>query len=94
MSAGRYWGAQNSADRLGVNLAAILLGSGLEHTSSELIACGADLVYVADSDLLESYRSEAYARILADLVIEHHPDILLLGSTIIGRDLAPRLLPE
>jgi electron transfer flavoprotein alpha subunit len=83
-------GARTLADRLRVRLGAVLLGSGLENASQELVAYGADTVYVADNTLLEHYRSEAYSSILADLINLHHPDILLLGSTSIGRDLAPK----
>jgi electron transfer flavoprotein alpha subunit len=52
---------------------------------------GADTVYVLEDDSLAQYRTEAYAQVLAELVSERRPEILLFGATDIGEDLAPRL---
>jgi electron transfer flavoprotein alpha subunit len=79
------------ADKLKTELAAVLLGNRVERLSKELIAYGADKVYVADNSLLSLYRSEAYSIILADLIVQHNPEILLFSSTALGRDLASRV---
>ena len=77
------------ADRHGLPLEAILAGHGVEALAGELFAVGADTVYLADHPLLASYSVDAYAAVLVQLAQEHRPDILLLGHTAIGRDLAP-----
>ena len=79
------------ADTLGVELSALLLGSGVESLCDELGAYGADRVILADSALLSDYNTEAYAKVVCDLVTERKPEIMLIGATNIGRDLAPRL---
>lgn len=79
------------ANDLGVELSALLLGSGVEGLADELGAYGADRVILADSPLLKDYNTEAYAKVVCDLVHERRPEIILIGATNIGRDLAPRL---
>jgi electron transfer flavoprotein alpha subunit len=79
------------ADKLNTDLVAVLLGHKVGVLADELIAYGADKVYLADSKLLTLYHSEAYAAIIGELAKKHRPEIFLLGSTTTGRDLAPRL---
>ncbi|MBR3299453.1 MAG: electron transfer flavoprotein subunit alpha [Clostridia bacterium] len=79
------------ADTLGVELSALLLGNGVEALAGELGAYGADRVILAESELLNDYNTEAYAKVVCDLVRERKPEIMLIGATNIGRDLAPRL---
>lgn len=79
------------ADKLGVELSALLLGCGVENLADELGAYGADRVILADSVLLKDYNTEAYAKVIVDLVHERMPEIILIGATNIGRDLGPRL---
>lgn len=77
------------ADSLEENVGVILLGENTKNAAAELIAAGADKVYLADSGELSTYQAELYAAIVVGLVQEQHPSILLLGSTFIGRELAP-----
>ena len=77
------------ADELGVELCSVLLGSNVESLADELIAHGADKVYVADDPKLDKYTSDAYARVITDAVNEYKPEIVLMGATHDGRDLAP-----
>ena len=79
------------ADALHEELAAILLGSGISGDANELIAYGADKVYVVDDPLLKEYQADACVAVMHRLCRELRPSILLLGHTIIGKDLAPRL---
>jgi electron transfer flavoprotein alpha subunit len=81
--------ARQLADQLGTHVGAILLGHGVEDPASHLVAAGADLVYLGDAPQLAIYQPEAYTQIAVDLAREHEPDILLLGSTPMGRELAP-----
>ncbi len=79
------------ANDLGVELSALLLGDEVEPLCEKLGAYGADRVVLAESKLLKDYNTEAYAKVICDLVHERRPEIILIGATNIGRDLAPRL---
>jgi electron transfer flavoprotein alpha subunit len=79
------------ADDLGQELGAVLVGSGISSLAREAIAFGADRVYVVDDPLLEDYQTDSYVSVMAKVVKQVMPQILLLGQTSIGRDLAPRL---
>ena len=79
------------ADKLGVQLAAIVLGEPGESTraaASEAFAYGANIAYLAASPVLADYRNEPYTRCMTELVNTYKPEILLLGATTLGRDLA------
>jgi electron transfer flavoprotein alpha subunit len=52
---------------------------------------GAHKVFTAESPEFERYDSELWTQALAHFVSEHKPDVLLIGSTAMGKDLAPRL---
>jgi len=79
------------ADKLGVELAAVVLGpknAATERAAAEAHCYGADLAYVVADDILTDYRNEPYTKALTDLVNTYKPEILLLGATTLGRDLA------
>ncbi|UYO39499.1 electron transfer flavoprotein subunit alpha/FixB family protein [Rhodopseudomonas palustris] len=79
------------ADKLGVELAAVVIGPTGDATKAavaESFCYGADLAYVVADDVLTDYRNESYTKALTDLVNTHKPEILLLGATTLGRDLA------
>ena len=77
------------ADKLGGELTAVLIGSNVEGLADQLAWYGASKVFLAENELLEEYSSDAYTKVLADIVREQQPSILLIGSTILGKDLAP-----
>jgi len=80
------------ADETDARLGLFLAGSNLqESTLQEGIAFGADRVYVVDNPLLKDYQPDYYAKITFNICRELSPDIVLLGQTSLGRDLAPRL---
>lgn len=83
--------ARELADVLGERVIGLLLGSGIKEKSRELIAYGADIVVCVDTPELEHYATEPYAQAITELIDRHHPAIVLIGATTIGRDLAPRL---
>ncbi|MDP8235050.1 MAG: 4Fe-4S binding protein, partial [Candidatus Erginobacter occultus] len=82
------------ADQREVELAAVLIGDGLEEAAADLIARGADKVFLADSPALAEFLDEPYSRILARLIREEKPEIVLTGATGIGRSLIPRVAAE
>ncbi|MCK4757639.1 MAG: FAD-binding protein [Thermoplasmata archaeon] len=79
------------ADDLGVELSAALLGSNVEPLANELIACGADKVFLIEDPKLENFNTSGYAKVMAELIKREKPEIALYGATHIGRDLAPRV---
>ena len=79
------------ADSLGEELCAVVLGSGVKGSANEVIAYGANKVYVVDDALLKDYQTESYTAVMEKVVKQVAPRIVLLGQTSVGRDLAPRL---
>ena len=84
-------GGRDLADTLGCALILVLIGEGLEKVGEEAISYGADTVYLAENPKLCSYQADLYLQILEPVIREINPDILLMGQTSMGRDLAPRL---
>jgi electron transfer flavoprotein alpha subunit len=79
------------AAKLGVDLTAVVLGDALGSLPQELVAYGAERVLVAEDPVLKEYRTELYADVVAGAVLERRPEVLIVGATPVGRDLAPRL---
>ena len=83
--------ARELAAKTNVKVGALLLGHKVSEQAKELIAYGADEVYLADDENLSHYTTEAYTQAVYQIVKEGEPSSLLFGATSIGRDLAPRL---
>ncbi len=79
------------ADNLGQELAAVLVGSNIGGMAQQAIACGADKVYVVDDPLLKDYQTDAYVSVMEKVVNQVKPQVIIMGQTDAGRDLAPRL---
>ncbi|MCP4691291.1 MAG: electron transfer flavoprotein subunit alpha/FixB family protein, partial [Desulfobacterales bacterium] len=77
------------ADELGVDVEAVLLGEGVAERIPDLFAAGADRVYQGEAAELTVYQPEAYTEMMVRLAREKKPEIMLLGSTAMGRELAP-----
>jgi len=82
------------ADRLGVKLAALLAGSGVEPLAKELFEAGADKVHLIDDPELAQFRGPAYRKALVKAVRESAPQIVVFGATHMGRDIAPAVASE
>jgi electron transfer flavoprotein alpha subunit len=83
--------ARKLADQTGDEVSAILLGSGIEGLAAELGKYGVDKVFVGDNAALEPYITEAHADVVAKIVKENDPAILLLGASSQGKDLSARV---
>ncbi len=79
------------ADKLGVEVTALLIGADVSAIAQELISYGADRVIVADDPVAADYRTEVYTGIMVDQALTGKPEIVLIGATCFGRDLAPRV---
>lgn len=82
---------KNLSDELGHELSAVFLGSRINEAAEEAIAFGADKVYVIDNPLFKDYLTDSYVAALESLCKQTMPEILLLGQTSMGKDLAPSL---
>ncbi len=83
--------ARRLADEKQVEVSVVLLGSNLGRSITALEEHGADRIFVADLDFLNPYRTAPFVRVLSSFIEQHRPEIILLGATAMGRDLAPRL---
>ena len=97
--AGASWEAIGTARRLagemgGSVTACVFGGPGVESLAQEAIAYGADKVLLAEDETLGDFRVEPQAALLAQAVREAEPDVVLIGATFRGRDLAPALAVE
>lgn len=79
------------ADKLETKLSGILLGKDVKDLAQEVIAYGADQVYLAEHKELENYRTLPYTRIISDLIKKEKPEVVIYGASTTGRDLAPRI---
>lgn len=79
------------AQKLDAVLCAVVTGSNLNEWVWEYTCHGAEKVYVADYPELESYSVERYAELTSRLAHEIKPEIILVGATTFGRELAPRV---
>lgn len=85
LTAGRKIAAET-----GDELTAVVMGKDVAGLAGSLAEYGADKVYVADDDKLAQYTTDAYSKVLADLIKEIDPATVLLGCTVLGRDLAAK----
>ena len=81
--------ARELADKLGVKVGAVLMGSGVETLAKPLFAGGADIVHLVDDPALKVFRNKAYRHAMVELVKECSPQIVIFGATHMGRDLGP-----
>lgn len=79
------------AEDLGASLSAALLGHQVEGLAAELMALGADAVYLADHPGLALFDDDAYCRVLAAAIQQYKPEVFLAGATSLGRSLIPRV---
>ncbi len=79
------------ADALDCPLTGLLVGYALGDSPARAVACGADEVLVVEHPDLQVYTTEPFTSVVHHLALERKPDVLLLGATPNGRDLAGRL---
>ncbi|MEM3700551.1 MAG: electron transfer flavoprotein subunit alpha/FixB family protein [Candidatus Bathyarchaeia archaeon] len=79
------------ADKLQKELAAVVIGYGVQEKAKALINYGADKVFVVENQTLTHFQTEPYLSILYSLVVNYKPEVVLIGSTRNGKPLAARL---
>jgi electron transfer flavoprotein alpha subunit len=80
--------ARELAGKLDTRVFGFLLGAGVKSIAGEAIAYGCDVVYIMDDVSLQKYLPKVYGQALKNMCHEVKPEILLLGATHLGRDLA------
>jgi len=83
--------AKELAQKLKQELVAVLAGDNVSHLIKELVSYGIHKIYLVENEVLKRYTTDAYTYVLVSLVSQYKPNILLIGATNMGRDLAPRI---
>jgi len=83
--------ATELASPLNEKVGAVLIGKDMKGLSKELIAYGADKVYIAEHELLENFLPVPYTRAVAELIEKYKPQMMLFSATPLGRELGPRV---
>lgn len=83
--------ARQLANELETSVAVILLGDRIDRQVNKLFGAGADRVYLGADPQFAEYQAEYYTEVIVNLAQSHSPQIMLLGSTPVGRELAPLL---
>ena len=79
------------ANQLNCQLEAVVAGTGLKDIEKQILPYGVDKLHVFDGEGLYPYTSLPHTAILVNLFKEEQPQICLMGATVIGRDLGPRV---
>jgi len=80
--------ARRLAEKIGAGVFALVQGDGVEHLAQEAIYYGADRAYLIDHPVLRDYRTEPYSISALETIRQVKPEIVLIGATYQGRDLA------
>ena len=79
------------ATQLGCCLEAVAAGCNLEGIAAQVVPYGVDVLHLFDAEGLYPYTSLPHTSVLVNLFKEEQPQIALMGATVIGRDLGPRV---
>ncbi|HCC52593.1 MAG TPA: electron transfer flavoprotein subunit alpha [Porphyromonadaceae bacterium] len=79
------------ANQLKCRLEAVVIGNKLEGVEKQIMPYGADKLHLFDDNRLYPYTSLPHTSIMVNLFKEEKPQVCLMGATVIGRDLGPRV---
>ncbi len=82
--------AKKLASVCGGKVVVFIMGNNIDKCVEELHKHGPDEIIVADDKSLEDYKTLEYTKVFCELLEKREFDIVLIGATAIGRDLAPR----
>ncbi len=91
LSLGLLTEARYIAEKVGGTVTALVLGDQSRDLSDDLGRYGIARAYIFQDPLLKNYSAEAYAAALLPRIQTEKPWLLLMGNTVVGRELAPRL---
>ena len=79
------------ANQLGCKLEAIAASATTDGVDRQVFPYGVDVLHIFKDERLSPYSTLPHTSIMAELFKKEKPEICLLGATIIGRDLGPRV---
>jgi electron transfer flavoprotein alpha subunit len=79
------------ADKLGVELSAIVVGNGVKKSAMEAFRYGLDKLYLVDSPVFSYNIDDIFSEILAQIIELNRPEIFLAGATWFGKTMIPRV---
>ncbi|CAG37780.1 FAD-binding protein [Desulfotalea psychrophila] len=82
------------ANKRGSEVCALIIGAGVRNICADAFHYGADKCYLIDNPVFKEYRTEPYFRACCDMIHKHKPEIVLMGATGLGRDLAGAVATE
>lgn len=82
--------AKEIASKLGGEVVAVVIGSGIKNAAQEAISYGADKAVVVDSKDYEVYNTESFTNAMVEICKKYSPEAVLIGGTQDGKDFAPR----
>jgi electron transfer flavoprotein alpha subunit len=83
--------ARKIVSRTGDQVATALVGAKVSSLRQELIASGADLVYVGENEKLEPFHANLYLKILQEIAQKAQPEIIFVPNETLGLDIGARL---
>jgi electron transfer flavoprotein alpha subunit len=83
-------GKKLSSD-LGMEMVAVIIGNNISDLGDRLGKYGASKVIACQSDQLDLYQAEGYTKVLTDVITDQGASIVIMGATLMGKDLAPRV---
>ncbi len=82
------------AGNLDTELCTMVIGDNVEQLCQESFAYGASKAYLMDAPVFHDYRTEPYYKAVSYLVDKYKPEVVLIGATSLGRDLAGAVATE
>ena len=79
------------AKQLNKKLGVVITGNNIDENVAELLHYGVDIVYYLKHELLNDFSTQGITIAVSDLILERKPEIVLVGATSLGRDIAPRI---
>ncbi|MEN6588066.1 MAG: electron transfer flavoprotein subunit alpha/FixB family protein [Proteiniphilum sp.] len=79
------------ANQLDCKIEAIAAGANLDGVARQVFPYGVDVLHIFKDERLSPYTTMPHTSILVELFRKEQPQICLMGATIIGRDLGPRV---
>ena len=83
--------ASKLAKQLDCKVEAAVIGSGLKDIEKQISPFGADIIFIADDERLSPYTTLPHSAVFEHILKENEPQIVIVGATSVGRDLAPRI---
>lgn len=81
--------ARHLALQFNGQVSAIVIGDKCQALAAELISYGANRVFIFEDSRLKLFQADVYTTVLCRLVAQIRPDMLLMGDTFTGSEIAP-----